>query len=72
MERIEKQVVAYTSACHALDHIFELAYGVVLIGIAQEFGVGLFLLGVLANIVGFAFGLVSLPAGFLADRIGKK
>jgi len=72
MERIEKQVVAYTSACHALDHIFELAYGVVLIGIAQEFGVGLFLLGVLANIAGFAFGLTALPAGFLADRIGER
>ena len=72
MERIEKQIVAYTSACHALDHIFELAYGVVLIGIAQEFGVGLFLLGVLANIAGFAFGLTALPAGFLADRIGER
>ncbi len=72
MKRIEKQIVAYTSACHALDHIFELAYGVVLIGIAQEFGVGLFLLGVLANIAGFAFGLMALPAGFLADRIGER
>ncbi|MBA7698555.1 Multidrug resistance protein MdtG [subsurface metagenome] len=72
MKRIEKQVVAYTSVCHALDHIFELAYGVVLIGIAQEFGVGLFLLGVLANITGFAFGLASLPSGFLADRIGER
>jgi len=72
MERTEKQVVAYTSICHALTHIFELAYGVVLIGIAQEFGVGLFFLGVLANIAGFAFGLTSLPAGFLADRIGER
>ena len=72
MERIEKQVVAYTSICHALTHVFELAYGVVLIGIAQEFGVGLFFLGVLANIAGFAFGLASLPAGFLADRIGER
>jgi len=72
MERIEKQVVAYTSTCHALTHIFELTYGVVLIGIAQEFGVGLFLLGVLANIAGFAFGLTSLPSGFLADRIGER
>jgi len=72
MERIEKQVIAYTSACHALDHIFELAYGVVLIGIAQEFGVGLFFLGVLANIAGFAFGLAALPSGFLADRISER
>jgi len=72
MERIEKQVVAYTSLCHALNHVFELTYGVVLIGIAQEFGVGLFILGLLANIAGFAFGLSSLPFGFLADRIGER
>jgi len=72
MEKIEKQVITYTSICHALTHIFEMTYGVVLIGIAQEFGVGLFLLGVLANIAGFAFGLTSLPSGFLADRIGER
>ena len=72
MKKIEKQVIAYTSICHALDHIFELTYGVVLIGIAQEFGVGLFLLGVLANIAGFAFGIASLPSGFLADRVGER
>ena len=70
--KIEKQVVVYTSICHALDHIFELTYGVVIIGIAQEFGAGLFILGILANIAGFAFGLAALPAGFLADRIGER
>jgi len=72
MERIEKKVVAYTSVCHGLTHVLELTYGVVLIGIAQEFGAGLFILGILANIAGFAFGLTSLPAGFLADRIGER
>lgn len=72
MKRFEKQVIVYTSICHALVHIFELTYGVVLIGIAQEFGIGLFILGVLANIAGFTFGLASLPAGLLADRIGER
>jgi len=72
MKKVEKQVVAYTSICHALTHISELTYGVVLIGIAQEFGVGLFLLGVLSNITGFAFGIASLPSGFLADRVGER
>ena len=72
MKRIEKQVVAYTSACHALDHVLELTYGVVLIGIAQEFGTGLFVLGILSNIAGFAFGLTALPSGFLSDRIGQR
>jgi len=72
MKRIEKQVITYTSICHALDHVFELTYGVVLIGIAQEFGVGLFILGVLANITGFAFGLAALPSGFLVNRVGER
>ena len=72
MERIEKQVVAYTSACHALDHVLEMTYGVVLIGIAGEFGTGLFVLGILSNIAGFAFGLAALPSGFLTDRIGER
>jgi len=72
MKAIEKRAVAFTAICHALDHIFELTYGVVLIGIAKEFGVGLFILGVLANVAGFAFGLAAIPSGFLADRIGER
>ena len=72
MQRIEKQVIAYRSVCHALVHIFELTYGVVLIGIGHEFSVGLFALGLLANVAGFAFGLAALSAGFLANRIGER
>jgi len=72
MEKIEKKVIAYTSVCHGLTHVLELTYGIALIGIAQEFGIGPFILGILANIAGFAFGLTSLPAGFLSDRIGER
>ncbi|MBI2288473.1 MAG: MFS transporter, partial [Chloroflexi bacterium] len=72
MKRFEKQVIAYASACHVLDHMFELTYGIILIGIAEEFGVGFFILGVLANVAGFTFGLAALPAGVLADRIGER
>ena len=72
MEKFEKQAIAYTSTCHGLIHILELTYGAVLIGIAQEFGVGLFVLGILANIFGFAFGAMSLPTGYLADRVSER
>jgi MFS family permease len=72
MKAIEKRAVFFTAICHALNHIFELTYGVVLIGIAEEFGAGLFILGVLANVAGFAFGLAAIPSGFLADRIGER
>jgi len=68
----EKKAIAYTSACHGMVHVLELTYGVVLISIAQEFGAGLFVLGILANVFGLAFGLTALPAGFLADRIGER
>lgn len=72
MERFERQVIAYTSACHGLVHILEVTYGVVLVSIAQEFGASLLVLGVLANILGFAFGATALPAGFLTDRFGER
>lgn len=72
MERLEKQVVGYTSVCHGLVHVLELTYGAVLISIAREFGVSLFVLGILANILGFAFGAMSLPTGFLADRKSER
>jgi len=72
MKAGEKRAIAFTAICHALDHVFELTYGVVLIGIGKEFGAGLFILGVLANVAGFAFGLAAIPSGFLADRIGER
>ena len=72
MRKFEKQAVIYTSSCHGLVHILELTYGAVLIGIAQEFGTSLFVLGILANIMGFAFGIMALPIGLLADRVSER
>jgi MFS family permease len=72
MKGFERQAIAYTAACHGMVHVLELTYGVVLVSIAQEFGASLFVLGVLANILGFTFGLTALPAGFLTDRIGER
>ncbi len=72
MERFEKQAIAYTSVCHGLVHILELTYGTVLVAIAQEFGASLLVLGVLANVLGFAFGLTALPVGILADRTSAR
>lgn len=72
LQKFEKQVVGYTSVCHGLVHVLELTYGAVLIGIAQEFGASLFVLGILANVMGFTFGAMSLPTGFLADRMSER
>jgi len=70
--KLEQKAIAYTSACHGLVHILELTYGAVLIGIAQEFGVSLLVLGILASIFGFAFGVTALPSGYLADRMNER
>ena len=72
MKGFEKKAIAYTSACHGMVHILELAYGVVLVSVAQEFGAGLFVLGVLANVLGFTYGAMALPVGFLADRMSER
>jgi len=72
LEKFEKQVVGYTATCHGLVHVLELTYGAVLVSIAREFGSSLFILGVLANVMGFAFGAMSLPTGVLADRMSER
>jgi len=69
MMSVEKRGITYASIFHALIHVVELAYGVVLIAIADELGVTLLVLGVLANVFGLAYGITALPIGVLADRI---
>ena len=67
----ERALVLTISGVHALVHTIELAYAALLLRIEAEFGTDLLLLGVLANVAGFAFGLGALPAGFLVDRLGS-
>jgi len=72
MKGIEKRAIAYTASCHGLVHVLEVTYGAVLVSIAQQFGASLFVLGVLANVMGFAYGAMALPAGFFADRLSER
>ena len=67
----ERTYVLAASLTHALVHAVELTYAALLLSIGAEFGGDLLLLGVFANIGGFAFGLGALPAGFLVDRYGS-
>ena len=64
----EKKGIAYASTCHLFVHSLELAYGVVLVALAQDVGATLLVLGVLANVFGLAYGITALPIGILADR----
>lgn len=72
MQRSVKFAIGYTTGAHTLVHMLELTYGVVLISIRPEFGAEEVVFGALANVLGFTFGLTSLPAGFLADRLGER
>ena len=68
---LERRSITYVSIVHGLLHVLELAYGVVLVAVAVEFGASLLVLGILANIFGFAYGLTALPVGVLADRMSE-
>ncbi len=68
---LEGRSIGYVSILHGLLHVLELAYGVALIAIAADLGVSLFVLGVIANVFGFAYGLTALPVGVLADRVSE-
>ena len=67
----ERRIVISISGAHALIHATELAYAALLLRIEAEFGANLLLLGILANVGGFAFGLSALPSGVLVDRLGS-
>jgi len=64
----QRRGLAYVSVLHGLVHVLELSYGVVLVSVAEDLGITLVTLGVLANVFGFAYGTMALPVGVMADR----
>ncbi len=65
-------LVAYIATAHALIHSIEVSFAVLLSRIDDEFGAGLFALGIVANVFAFAFGFSALPSGVLVDRLGTQ
>jgi len=53
-----------------LDHAYLLLYPQFLLLLREEFGIGLFALGQIANLHYLASGAGALPAGWIAHRIG--
>ena len=68
----EATIIALTGVSHALAHIYTLALPAVLILIKREFNLNDYHLGALATLMNFSFGLGSLPAGLIVDRVGSK
>lgn len=72
MTREERKIIGVTTAAHGLNHGFILIYSAVLPMLQKDFHTDYLHLGIIGNICFFAFGLGSLPAGIIADRIGSR
>ena len=72
MNAPERRLISYTAFAHALIHIIELTYPVLLTRIEEDFGVRAVILGAIASVFSWAFGGSAIPAGFLTDRLGSR
>jgi len=68
----DRKIIGVTTAAHGLNHGFILVFAAVLPMLQNEFNTGYFHLGLIGNICFFAYGLGSLPAGILTDRIDPR
>jgi len=72
MNKKEKQIIGLTTSSHALVHLFEGVLPPLIPLIMFEFNTDYFHLGIIVSVFSYAFGLGSLPAGFLADKTSPK
>jgi FSR family fosmidomycin resistance protein-like MFS transporter len=72
MNRATLRLVLLLSCCHAMVHVYELSFGTVELKVAQEYGVGKDVTGMVASCLRLPFGLCALLAGWLSDRVGAK
>lgn len=68
----QRRVLLTACLAHGLIHVAELAVPALLILIQAELGADDFEMGRVVAIYGLLFGLGSLPAGWLVDRIGSR
>jgi MFS family permease len=72
MDSTQRQVLATTCLTHTLIHVYELSIPALLWMIQTEFGANDLRMGEIATFYALLFGLGSLPAGWLVDRIGSR
>jgi MFS family permease len=68
----EKRIITLTTASHSLVHLFEGVLPPLIPLLILEFGTDYFHLGLVVTLFSYAFGIGSLPAGYLADKIGPR
>ena len=68
----EKKIIGLTTTSHGLVHLYEGVLPPLLPLVMAEFGTDYFTMGIIVSVFSYAFGLGSLPAGILADKIGPR
>ncbi len=68
----ERKIMGLTTASHGLVHLFEGVLPPLIPLLVIEFSTDYFHLGMIVSAFSYAFGLGSLPAGFLTDKIGPR
>lgn len=68
----EKKIMGLVTTSHSLVHLYEGVLPPLLPLVMAEFGADYFTMGILVTVFSYAFGLGSLPAGILADKIGPR
>ena len=71
MNPSERRLIGYIATAHALIHIIELTYPLLLTQIEDDFGIRAVISGAIATVFGLAFGTTAIPSGFLTDRLGS-
>lgn len=71
-ETLSKRTLLFVNAAHALDHFVLLIYPTAVIAIATQSSLSYAELIGLATGAFVAFGLCSLPMGWLSDRFGRR
>ena len=71
-DTLSRRTLRFVNVAHALDHYVLLIYPTAVIAIAAQTGLGYGELIGLATGAFVAFGLCSLPMGWLADRFGRR
>ncbi|MBT8358778.1 MAG: MFS transporter [Deltaproteobacteria bacterium] len=68
----EKKIMGLTIGSHSLVHLFEGVLPPLIPMMIIQFNTDYFHIGLVVTVFSYAFGLGSLPAGIMADRLGPR
>jgi MFS family permease len=72
MTPAEKRILTLSTAAHSLVHLYEGVLPPLIPLLMTDYGTDYFHLGIVVSVFSYAFGFGSLPAGYLADRVGPR